>query len=579
MTQFLKNKFPFLLLTLFSLLIIFRIFHSGFFIVHDDTQPTRIFEMTKSIKEGLFPVRWVDDLGFGYGYPIFNFYAPFPYYLGSFFNIIGFDSIASAKIMYAIPVLVAGIGMYLFIKTFLGVIPALGGSVVYLLFPYFAVNIFIRGAVGEYYAYSLLPYIFLGFFKIYYLQKNTLNSKKTQRFWSSIRKDFKYISLTALTISMLIISHNLSAYMFSLMGAIFIILTTLFSKNKKILNLKYILILVLTFLISSFYILPAIFEMHYTNVNSQLKGDFSFINHFVCLNQYWDSPWGFAGSTKGCLDGLSFRLGKSNIIFVLLSLFIGLYFILKKKKFNGKSIFLYFNIVLFLSLFLTLEMSNFIWKVMPAMKYLQFPWRFLNYIGLSMAILIAFFIYFSQQLSQKFGKITLTFVIFLTLFLNLKLFSPQYYIYQNLSDYTEINKIKYQISKISSEYMPSDFERPKSKNDLPLEKLELSDNNKITKISKKTGNLIASFTLKNKTTVKINQAYFPSWSLKINGQDAHLEKTKKGMQFSVGPGNVDIELKLGQTSLEFFSNLLTICGLIIIFIGIIRSSKKNDKNI
>ena len=52
------------------------------------------------------------------------------------------------------------------------------------------------------------------------------------------------------------------------------------------------------------------FEMGYTNVSSQVGGGADFKDHFVCLSQFWNSLWGFGGSTKGCIDGLSFRLGK-----------------------------------------------------------------------------------------------------------------------------------------------------------------------------------------------------------------------------------------------------------------------------
>ena len=51
----------------------------------------------KALSDSMFPVRWVEDLGFGYGYPIFNFYAPLSYYFGSIFNLIGFDALIATK--------------------------------------------------------------------------------------------------------------------------------------------------------------------------------------------------------------------------------------------------------------------------------------------------------------------------------------------------------------------------------------------------------------------------------------------------------------------------------------------------
>ena len=85
----LKKFFPFIFLFTVSVLAIYPFFHSGFFPIHDDTQVQRVFEMKTALKDGMFPVRWVPDLGYGYGYPIFNFYAPLPYYIGGFINLLG----------------------------------------------------------------------------------------------------------------------------------------------------------------------------------------------------------------------------------------------------------------------------------------------------------------------------------------------------------------------------------------------------------------------------------------------------------------------------------------------------------
>src|SRR3989344_1864325 len=104
----------------------------GFFPMHDDTQPARVYEMAKSLSYGQFPVRWVDDLGYGYGYPLFNFYAPLPYYIGSIFNLLGISVMTSTKIMFAIGILLSCITMY-FLGSFLaGNFAGIAASMLYL---------------------------------------------------------------------------------------------------------------------------------------------------------------------------------------------------------------------------------------------------------------------------------------------------------------------------------------------------------------------------------------------------------------------------------------------------------------
>lgn len=539
------------IILVFSFIILSRIFHHGFFAVHDDTQPTRIYEMTKSLKDGLFPVRWVHDLGFGYGYPIFNYYAPFPYYIGALFNIIGFDAITSAKIMFGLAVLVAGIGMYLFIRSFLGELPSVAAGILYLFYPYFAINIFIRGAVGEYYAYAILPFIFWGLYKIYYATA------------------IPWIAISSIALTALIISHNLSAYMLTIILFFFILSVILFKrKNKKRLLTSYLTVLVLSFLLSAFYTIPALFEINFTDVNSQLTGNFNYSNHFVCPIQLWDSPWGFAGSTKGCVDGMSFRLGKTNIIFAVLGIMLGLYVLFTQRKKEHAFLFFFSIFLLFFSLFMMTDYSRPIWEVLPNIEFLQFPWRFLNFSGFALAVLSGFFVFFLRGTILPYFALIL--IILGALGLNLKLFTPQNY--NNRTDvyYTDKEQIVFAVSKITNEYMPQGFVRPINRNQLPKSPLEIvKGEGKITIVENKTGVLQAKVQMRTLGDIRINKAYFPAWNLFVNTKQYPLKKIPQGMMFSLPSGEHMILLRFIQTPIEKFANLLSVAGSLALVAGII----------
>ena len=158
-----KVFLPILAILILSIFTLIPLFHNGFFSVHDNTQVPRVFEMFSSLRDGVFPVRWVQDLGYGYGYPIFNFYSPLPYYIGGFLSFI-FTSLVATKIMFGIGIIVSGISMYLLVNAFYGKKAGVLSSAIYLYFPYHAVNLYVRGAVGEFYAYAFLPLVFLGLF-------------------------------------------------------------------------------------------------------------------------------------------------------------------------------------------------------------------------------------------------------------------------------------------------------------------------------------------------------------------------------------------------------------------------------
>src|SRR3989338_8602106 len=158
---------PLLLIIALSFVTILPLLGIGFFPMHDDTQPARLYEMAQALADGQFPVRWVRDLGYGYGYPLFNFYAPFPYYIGALFYLLGLGAISSAKIMMGIGMVLSGITMYLLVKKITSrVDTAIVASCAYLLAPYHASLLYVRGAVGELYAYAFLPLPLLGWLLI-----------------------------------------------------------------------------------------------------------------------------------------------------------------------------------------------------------------------------------------------------------------------------------------------------------------------------------------------------------------------------------------------------------------------------
>src|SRR3989338_7921446 len=107
---------PFALILLASIIISLPLTVPGLFRIHDDQQVARLYLFDKSLKDGQFPVRWVDELGFGFGYPLFVFYPPLVYMLGEVFHLSGFGFIDSVKLVFFASILLSGVGMFVFVK-------------------------------------------------------------------------------------------------------------------------------------------------------------------------------------------------------------------------------------------------------------------------------------------------------------------------------------------------------------------------------------------------------------------------------------------------------------------------------
>ena len=126
-----KNNI-FLIALLIALPAFFALLKPGYWNMHDDMQMVRQLELEKCIQDGQIPCRWTPDLGYGYGYPLFNFYPPLPYIVGQTFRITGFSFMQTVKLTTILQFLAAGFSMYLLASIFFGQIGAFLSSLFFL---------------------------------------------------------------------------------------------------------------------------------------------------------------------------------------------------------------------------------------------------------------------------------------------------------------------------------------------------------------------------------------------------------------------------------------------------------------
>jgi uncharacterized membrane protein len=553
--KYLKQFTPIIFVFLLSLVSVIPFFHPGFFPIHDNTQVQRVFEMTKSISGGMFPVRWIADLGFGYGYPIFNFYAPLAYYIGSVLNIFGLDVLFSTKLMMALGIVLSGFSMYFLAKELWGKSGGVISALLYVFIPYHAVDIFVRGDVAEFWAYAFIPLVFYALLKIH----------KTG--------NFRFIVIGAFSYAALIVSHNLTALMVTPFILIFMIL--LFLGNKK--SGKNLLItLILGLLVSSFYWLPALLEINYTNVLSQVGGGADYKDHFVCLNQLWSSPWGFGGSVKGCVDGLSFMIGKLHILILLVSIvFFGLGWYLKKIEKKKGYLLIYFLLALLFSAFLTLDYSKFLWDLLKPMALFQYPWRFLLMVDFFIS-LISGSVFYSWLAFVKNKWINLLVLIVLSLVIvifNGKYFAAQKYLSVSSSNFTNDYFLKFTTSQISSEYMPKNFSKPESYSQVPKGVTVAWGKVTVISQSRSINKYTIHYIADSVSTIIVPIAYFPAWRVSLDGKEYSFAIKSNGLSVDLPKGNHTLEVSFKETNLELLSDILSLSGILGLVIGIILKRK------
>lgn len=557
-----RNK---IFLSLFVILLsfgtVFPLLRNGFFQVHDDTSVVRVFEMSKSLTDGMFPVRWVQDLGYGYGYPIFNFYAPLPYYLGSILNLAGFDLLSSTKLMIAIGVLTSAVTMFFFSKRYFGNLGGILSAVAYVYFPYHAVNIYVRGAIGEFFAYAFLPLVFYGFFSILEIKK----------FKEIILRTEIILSLS-LGIFLVAVSHNLSLLMLMIILAPAILFGLFAAKSKITLLTSSIVLISLGILLSSFYVIPAFLEMGFTNVSSQIGGGANFNDHYVCVSQIWQSQWGFGGSIPGCVDGLSFAFGKINLFLLTLAFAFLIYRIIKRKIEKTEKIVVICLLLFLISVFFMTGYSRPVWESISYMAYIQYPWRFINFSALFFSFITGYCVYFLDKHRKTFVFPFVCLALLILLLTSVKYFQPQTYNDHDSTYYKDPDYIKFTVSKISDEYLPPEFVKPVSLTLIPDQRFAVKNGDGVVStVLDNTNSKKASYAFEGSGQIHINTAYFPAWKAYVNGNSVKIDQVKNGMDLRVPGGSGELMLNFEQTLTEVLGNTISVVSFFALLAVIIIS--------
>lgn len=535
---FYKLKLP---LGLFLLIIpaTWALFVPGYFGASDDLHIAWLHQMDKIIKIGQIPPRFVPDLSFGFGYPLFNFVFPLPFYIAEIFHLLGLSFVDSIKALFFISVPLSGYFMYLLLKEFVSRNYALAGAALYIYTPYRAVDLYIRGAIGEVTTFIFLPLIVLSVIK--------LNSST----------GFKWVGVGAIALSSLVLSHNITAYMFIPFVVLLLLMQFFVTTNKKSFFLKSFLMIFLSLLTSIYFWLPAILESGLVKYDTV----FNFYDHFPTLRQLITPYWGYGASVPGPYDGMSFFLGSTNLGILLAGLYALIVFWAKFSR--EKRIILVWALICILSaVFLMNHRSAFLWENLPLLPYFQFPWRFLILTTFAIPI---FIIGLEQFRLHKFIPWILIVLILITSAL---FFRPQdflgrmddYYLNRYIPSPTASQEYK----QTQEEYLrlPVDAQRrPDQK--YPVVFAESGE----IKNAETKNDLHAVIEVDSKEGMSLNYTkyYFPGWIAKVDGEPTTITPGKPFGQIYlfVPKGAHSVEIAFRETSLKIILNAISLASFLV----------------
>lgn len=568
MKKFFKhpNFWPLLVVVVFAILAgRTLIFEKGYFNMHDDLQMMRQLEMEKCFKDWQIPCRWVPDMGYGYGFPLFNFYPPLPYLVGQIFRVLQFSFVDTAKLTFALSFVLSGIAMYFLAKEFFGRWGGVVSSIFYIWAPYHSVDVYVRGAMDEAWAFIWFPLILFTSYKLIKSEKKVL----------------PWILGLGLSWAGLLLSHNLMVMIFTPVFAVWCLIFWIPKHDIK--KIFHALISgISAFLLAAFFTLPVLAEQKYIHVDTLTQGYYEYIAHFATIRQLLFSRfWGYGASIWGPNDGMSFQIGQIHWVLSIVILILALSLVFRKKKISDSLKAAIFMVLAgWFAAFMAHQNSTFIWQRIAPLAFVQFPWRFLTLATLGFSFASGSIAVLLQK--KVFAVIGLVLVLLLTTF-DWNYFLPQGGQMGALTDAQKFSGAAWDLQRTAGifDYLPKTAkENPKAPPAILAEVTK--GKGTVDNISQGTDWGKFSLNLNSDSQVRINIFDFPTWKITVDSKevDPNIPESESWgrMYLNIPKGEHQVYYKLTDTPVRTASNLISLFAWILLAaIILFRKIRPNSK--
>lgn len=339
----------------------------------------RLVALDHAIRQGVLFPRWLPDLAFGYGMPLFVFYAPLSYYLTEGLNLLGLGPVNALTASFALALLISGTGAYLFVKDLLGSQAGILAGVAYVYAPYQLYNTLERGSLPIAWAGAMFPLAFWAFGRLIKHQGGLA------------------LPLSALACGAALLSHNISNLIF-LPLLIFYILVALWFRFDRRTLLRAGLAMLLGLGLAAFFLGPALLEKEYAQVERVITPpDFDYRSNFVTPGDLFSLP---EPANTGLLNpDPPFTLGLAQVGLAVIGLVSVLMAALVQRAQSEPGgpqtriissrliIAVFATLSLAGAIFMMLPVSRGVWDRFPLLAFVQQPHRLLSLTAFILALM------------------------------------------------------------------------------------------------------------------------------------------------------------------------------------------------
>lgn len=524
-----------------SAVLFASLFKNGVYYSHDgEVHIARLAQFRQALEDGQLPARWLGNWNFGYGYPALVYVYSLPYYLGTIMTLLSLNYEQIFKILIFSSAFFSGLTFYYFSRNYFSKTASIVGSLFYVSAPYRISDIYERGAVAESLSFIFLPLLFLA---VKFLKKSQLTG---------------FIA-TSVVVFATLTTHTLTFAVFLPFLAIFWILEV-----RKDFKLYFSLIsaIIFGFLLSSFQILPMIFEQKYINLGQTYFNLYQ--GHLLQIHQLLRIPLAATTPQTGI------QLGLAQTIILTVALILALKKLILKQK--QSLLLIFFTASSLIAAFLSLESSKFIWDNFAPLHIIILPWRYLTFTTFASAFLAA------SLISAIKIKGILPFALLASLVLAV-IPSRHFIKWQGFFSYPNDVYLNYPDShKLDNYFLP---ENAKNFDEIILPPVSVvSGKGEVELISKASNHIEVSTNLDKQSLVQLHTMHFPGWQLFVDGQKSQIKRDVPNLNgiivASVPQGRHLLDLRFTETLLRRFANLLSFGSFIFLGFILMRVAKSSS---
>jgi hypothetical protein len=348
-----------------SVALAFPVLHYGMPDGHDSyDHVSRYSSVSNQLRQGEIYPRWLAGMNSGLGSPALFVYAPLAYFVPGLLSPLlrlgfGKNEILELGISVWLALALSGLSARLWLRSVASSRAATLAAILYMLMPYhLTIDLYTRGAIAELWAFVWMP------LTLYFAGQFIRGPSK-----------FATVGL-AVSYAALIFTHLLITFIFT---PILLVVTFFLANpgNRLAATRNAVVSLMLGTGISAAYLVPAL--AHKKNVSSER--DYlaqTYDRHFIFTGRVW---------TAHTWDDKFLR--KTSWLTLSTAAVAAFAFFLSLRPNRKSRPEVFWAGIALASLIMMFPVSQLLWRVIPALPSIQFPWRFNTILALATAVLLA----------------------------------------------------------------------------------------------------------------------------------------------------------------------------------------------